>query len=190
MPTLPSPHREEAAFTLIEVIVALAVSLLVIGLAYAVYAQASRHVQQWRQKSAAENALHLALRLFSQDVRAAEQVQRVSLGRVTLCEGEHRIRYVRQGKTLLRNGRAVVPENFPAAKIALGRDSSAHAAAPTGRAFRTGGGRRLGAKPLLSLRIVLSVPGGPLQGTATARPRRSGGWGKKPEGTEAGCSTS
>lgn len=193
----------EAGFTLIEVVVAMAVGFLVIGLAYAAYGEASRHVSRWQGRVAAENALHLALRRFSEDVRSSAGALSVSSRALTLSRGDSRppVRYVWKGGRLLREGRPATPAGVRVTSAAFREDSTTGSTRPVpssrGRPSgalsrpsrssslrpspQSGGGDsgREGGAPLLSLQLTVRAGGVSAQGHAVARPRqKTGGWGE------------
>ena len=77
-------RRGEAGFTLVEVTVAVAVGPVVIGLAYGAYWGTQRFGARWEDRLKAQNALHVMLRRFSADVRAAEYVAGFSVSSLDL----------------------------------------------------------------------------------------------------------
>lgn len=96
-------YRREG-FTLLEVSVAVTLSLLIAGLAYGTYVFSSRVVEGGKQHVRAENELHLFARRFSQEVRAARGVYQETEHELTLYHGDSdEVTYRWEEEQLLRN---------------------------------------------------------------------------------------
>lgn len=92
------------AFTLLEVSIAITISLLVVGLAYGAFAFSSRVVAHWRSRTAVETQIHLMTRRLSQEVRNARGVQLKSPRSITLVSGgKEAITYHWEEGQLMRN---------------------------------------------------------------------------------------
>lgn len=109
------PQRsDERAFTLVELSVALVLTLIVAGLAYEMYAFTHRMALQWRREVRLDNGAHRIARQLTEDVRRARFASVGPAGGILLVGTSHdSVRYRWEDATLLR-------EDVPMHPAALG----------------------------------------------------------------------
>lgn len=154
--------------------VAVAVGLLVVGLAYGTYTLGARLVARWQEDLYAQNALHLITQQFGRDVRSAQAVARVSPGRLELM-GPARapVVYRWEGGALWRNDVRMHPEAVQVVQASFRRasaDSSVERRGEGDTSFQQG-------RPVqLVLELSIEVRGDTLRARVGAAIRQPAAW--------------
>lgn len=100
----------EAAYTLVELAVALSLMLLLGAVLFAVLLAATRQIEPWRREVTLETYAHLLTRRLAADLLHAEQLHEAGAGRWELTFRSGRaVTYRHENGRLTRNGRPMHP---------------------------------------------------------------------------------
>ena len=126
--------QDESGYTLVEVAVSVMLVLLLGGLCYTVYVEASRWVEPWRREVLLENQAHLALQRLASDLRMAHQFAAAEDGRrwvLTYPSGPAVTYHLHDG-VLTRNGLRVVDSELDVTELTLTPSRASLLYAPRG----------------------------------------------------------
>jgi hypothetical protein len=107
---VPAPSARSAGeegFTALEVMIAVLLTSLAVGLAYGAYGFLSRVTARWKDRMALENAAHLGLRDLTRRAYRAAEIRRADDSWTFVAPGGTETTYRLQGDTLFRNGSAM-----------------------------------------------------------------------------------
>src|SRR5690606_28498713 len=99
----------EAAYTLVEAVVAVTLFTLVAGVVLSLYLVSVRGVARWQEGLALENTLHVVRTRVAEDLRRAERVERGAEGALLLgfADGTA-VTYTQRDSTLFRGERLLI----------------------------------------------------------------------------------
>lgn len=113
-----SPRREEG-FTILEAMIALLLTSLVVGMAYASYAFLSRFVTRWQGQMTLENTVHRVLRDVTRRAHWADAVHEEEGGWVLVSQDGSEVTYQHSDGTLLRNGQPMHGDGVDIVEMSL-----------------------------------------------------------------------
>ncbi len=118
------PDSAEAGFTLVEVVVALTLSVLVVGLVGGAYLFAVRAVGAWQDRIDLEDTAHVIHQRLSADLRRAEAVALLAPDSMEVVEPGGQHAYAYRDSTLYRDGLALTRSPLAVRAFAVRRFTS------------------------------------------------------------------
>ena len=112
--------QDDEGYTLVELMVALLLTLMLGGVLFALYLSTTTWVEPWRREIALEDDVHLIVQRLTADLTYAEQLTREDDATWTLTYPSGSIvRYSYQDRSLMRNGRRMHDAALPAVVFRL-----------------------------------------------------------------------
>lgn len=112
--------RSEDGFSLVEILIALAVTSLLMGFAFAIYLLGQKYFIQWEQSLDLQNEIHTLAQGISEDIFRTDEIIEVKSHGLTLRMGPSIRKYYEENGNLMRDSVSLLDTDIKLVDIRFG----------------------------------------------------------------------